>query len=64
MRGLNCDCGDKQEVMSLTCEFQLNPGKKNKLQIVSIDMQSLPLPGEEWGMLKTGETNLLRVTKP
>lgn len=27
MRGLNCVCGDKQEVMSLRCEFQLNPGK-------------------------------------
>lgn len=28
MRVLNGVCGDKQEVMSLRCEFQLNPGKK------------------------------------
>lgn len=45
MRGLNCVCEDRQEVMSLRCEFKLNAGK-NKLQIVSIDMHSLPFPGE------------------
>lgn len=51
MRGLNCVCGDRQEVTSLRCEFKLNAGK-SKLQIVRLDKQSLPLPGEAVGMLR------------
>lgn len=49
MRGLNCDCGDKQEVMSLTCEFQLNPGKKKQ---ASNSEYRYAEPASAWGRMR------------